>query len=119
MKSAIPVQDQIVELNKKLQLHEGDKKAYIEASNATINQNNENIAALRHENKALHKKLADVINGDDKVIDKALGDRKIEKQALRNKPGREAVQIIDQKVSFLSKMPPDSRGAHNWYTRQF
>lgn len=98
MRNQIPVQDQIAELNKKLQLHEGDLKAYIEASNQNINQNNERIASLRHENKDLHKKLADVINGDDKVIEKALGDRKIEKQALRSKPGREAVQIIDQKV---------------------
>lgn len=98
MRNQIPVQDQIAELNKKLQLHEGDLKAYIEASNQSINQNNERIGSLRHENKELHKTLADVINGDDKVIDKALGDRKIEKQALRSKPGREAVQIIDQKV---------------------
>lgn len=101
MRNQIPVQDQIAELNKKLQLHEGDLKAYIEASNQNINQNNERIASLRHENKDLHKKLADVINGDDKVIEKALGDRKIEKQALRSKPGREAVQIIDQKVKHV------------------
>jgi len=98
MRGAVSPQDQISELNKKLQLHEGDLKAYIEASNTEINQNNEQIASLRHENKQLHRRLADVINGDDKVIDKALGDRKIEKQALKSKPGREAVQIIDQKV---------------------
>ena len=75
---------------------------YFQASNYEINQNNEQIASLRHENKQLHRRLADVINGDDKVIDKALGDRKIEKQALKSKPGREAVQIIDQKVKHNS-----------------
>ena len=65
--SKISVQDDIAELNKKLQLHEGDLKAYNEASQHKINSNNERIAALRHGNKQLHKKLADVINGDDKV----------------------------------------------------
>ena len=99
------VQDQITELTKKLTLHEGDLRAYDEASKHEIALNNEKIAELRSGNKALHKQLADAVNGDAKVIDRALGDRKVERQALRSKPGREAVEIIDQKVcDYIKKL---------------
>lgn len=99
------VQDQITELTKKLTLHEGDLRAYDEASKQEIAVNNEKIAELRSGNKALHKQLADAVNGDAKVIDRALGDRKVERQALRSKPGREAVEIIDQKVcDYIKKL---------------
>jgi predicted nucleic acid-binding Zn-ribbon protein len=99
------VQDQITELSKKLALHEGDLKAYDEASKQEIQQNFEKITELRASNKTLHKKLADSVNGDCKVIENALGDRKVEKQALRSKPGREAVEIIDQKVcDYIKKL---------------
>ena len=99
------VQDQITELSKKLALHEGDLKAYDEASKQEIQQNFEKITELRASNKTLHKKLADSVNGDCKVIENALGDRKVERQALRSKPGREAVEIIDQKVcDYIKKL---------------
>ena len=99
------VQDQITELSKKLTLHEGDLKAYDEASKQEIQQNFEKITELRASNKTLHKKLADSVNGDCKVIENALGDRKVERQALRSKPGREAVEIIDQKVcDYIKKL---------------
>jgi len=99
------IQDQITELSKKLTLHEGDLKAYDEASKQEIQQNFEKITELRASNKTLHKKLADSVNGDCKVIENALGDRKVERQALRSKPGREAVEIIDQKVcDYIKKL---------------
>jgi len=99
------VQDQIADLQKKLTLHEGDLKAYDEASKHEIAQNNAQIAQLRAGNKALHRRLAEAKNGDAKVIENALGDRKAERQALRSKAGREAVDIIDQKVcDYMKKL---------------
>ena len=73
-------QDQINELQKKLTLHEGDLKAYDEASKAEIAGNNEMIAQLRASNKQKHKQLAEAVNGDSKVIENALGDRRVERQ---------------------------------------
>ena len=96
-------QDQINELQKKLTLHEGDLKAYDEASKADIARNNELIAQMRASNKQKHRQLAEAVNGDAKVIENALGDRRVERQALRSKPGREAVEIIDQQVCDLKK----------------
>merc|ERR1712212_640541 len=73
------VQDQIADLQKKLTLHEGDLKAYDEASKHEIAQNNAQIAQLRAGNKALHRRLVEAKNGDAKVIENALGDRKAER----------------------------------------
>lgn len=73
-------QDQINELQKKLTLNEGDLKAYDEASKADIAHNNEMIAQLRANNKQKHKQLAEAVNGDSKVIENALGDRRVERQ---------------------------------------
>lgn len=76
----LSTQDQINELQKKVTLLEGDLKAYDEASKAEIAQNNEQIARMRAENKHKHKQLADAVNGDAKVIENALGDRRVERQ---------------------------------------
>ena len=73
-------QDQINELQKKFTLHEGDLKAYEEASKSKIAQNNETIAQLRQMNKLMHRQLAEAVNGDSKVIENALGDRRVERQ---------------------------------------
>jgi len=99
----VSTQDQITELQKKVTLLEGDLKSYDEESKSNIAYNNELIARMRADNKLKHKQLADAVNGDAKVIENALGDRRVERQALRSKPGREAVEIIDQQVCDLNK----------------
>lgn len=93
-----PVQEQISEITKKIQLLEGDRKAYYESSQWSIKKNREIIARMRQENKTLHKTLADLLAGDDKVIDEAFEGRHVERAALRNKSGKTAIMIIDQKV---------------------
>ncbi|MGH0152943.1 UNVERIFIED_CONTAM: hypothetical protein FKN15_022966 [Acipenser sinensis] len=56
-----PLHEQISELQRKIQLLEGDRKAYYESSQWTIKKNKESILQLRKENKKLHKKLADTL----------------------------------------------------------
>uniref|UniRef100_A0A4W3H7I4 Uncharacterized protein n=1 Tax=Callorhinchus milii TaxID=7868 RepID=A0A4W3H7I4_CALMI len=56
-----PVQEQIWELQKKIQLLEGDKKAYFESSQWTIKKNKETILYLRNNNMKLHKELTDML----------------------------------------------------------
>ena len=76
----LSTQDQINELQKKVTLLEGDLKSYDEESKSNIAYNNELIARMRAENKLKHKQLADAVNGDAKVIENALGDRRVERQ---------------------------------------
>merc|ERR1712136_279608 len=82
----------------KIQLLEGDRKAYYESSQWSIKKNRDIISRMRSENKSLHKTLAEVLAGDDRVIDKAFQGRHVERAALRNKTGKMAVSVVDQKV---------------------
>ena len=93
MKYGVSIQDQINEANKKLQLHEGDLKAYKESTNQQMNENKQLIYELTVTNKQLHKQLASVLRGDEKVIEAALGDHKSEKQALKTKAGKDVVNV--------------------------
>ncbi|CAK8674702.1 outer dynein arm-docking complex subunit 3-like [Clavelina lepadiformis] len=93
-----PIQEQISEITKKIQLLEGDRKAYYESSQWSIKKNRDIIGRMRQENKSLHKSLANVLAGDDRVIDQAFQGRHVERAALRNKTGKMAISVVDQKV---------------------
>jgi len=98
-----PIQEQIVELTKKITLLEGDRKAYYESSQWSIKKNRDLIERLREENKDLHKTLAITLAGDDRVIDKALEGRHIERIALKNKSSNFAIDVMDTKLSERKK----------------
>ncbi|XP_069087981.1 outer dynein arm-docking complex subunit 3 isoform X2 [Pleurodeles waltl] len=93
-----PLHEQISELQRKIQLLEGDRKAFYESSQWTIKQNKEAILSLRQDNKKLHRKLAEILAGDEKVIKEAFHNRVVEMAAMRNKNGQAAIEIVDQKV---------------------
>ncbi|KAF5888850.1 ral guanine nucleotide dissociation stimulator-like 1 isoform X1, partial [Clarias magur] len=93
-----PIQEQISELQRKIQLLEGDRSAQYESSESLIQKNREKILQLRQENKVLHRKLAEQLAGDEKVIRDAFQSRSSEKAAYRNMSGKVAVQLLDQKV---------------------
>ena len=64
--------DELVELQKKYQLLEGDRKAYYETSQWTIKQNRDTLLAAKDENKALRAELAKTLRergSDDKLRD--------------------------------------------------
>uniref|UniRef100_A0A3P9APN5 ODAD1 central coiled coil region domain-containing protein n=1 Tax=Esox lucius TaxID=8010 RepID=A0A3P9APN5_ESOLU len=90
-----PLHDQITELQRKMQLLEGEKSAYYESAESSIKKNRDSILKLRQENKRLHKKLAD---GDEHVIKDAFQSRGMEKAAFRNMSGKVALKVLDQKV---------------------
>ncbi|XP_010871135.1 coiled-coil domain-containing protein 151 isoform X1 [Esox lucius] len=93
-----PLHDQITELQRKMQLLEGEKSAYYESAESSIKKNRDSILKLRQENKRLHKKLADALAGDEHVIKDAFQSRGMEKAAFRNMSGKVALKVLDQKV---------------------
>ncbi|XP_062891641.1 coiled-coil domain-containing protein 151 isoform X1 [Mobula hypostoma] len=93
----VPVQEQIWDLQKKIQLLEGDRKAYYETSQDKIKKNKETIQHLRQEIKQLHKALAGALVSDKKLVQASFQDHH-DKMALRNKSGKDIMVAMDQKV---------------------
>ncbi|ESO81977.1 hypothetical protein LOTGIDRAFT_237180 [Lottia gigantea] len=98
-----PTAEQIDELKSKISLLEGDRKAYYESASYAIKQNRENIQSLRKETQSLRKRLSDKLNKDQDVIGKAFHDRPVERAALSNKSGKQAITVLDHKVSDTAK----------------
>ncbi|KAH1176135.1 outer dynein arm-docking complex subunit 3 [Mauremys mutica] len=93
-----PVHEQISELQNKIQLLEGDRKAFYENSQWTLKKNRESIQSLRQENKKLHKKLAAILAGDAQIIKEVFRDRAAEKASLKNKSGEGAIEVINHRL---------------------
>ncbi|XP_032383325.1 coiled-coil domain-containing protein 151 isoform X1 [Etheostoma spectabile] len=111
-----PLHDQITEMQRKIQLLEGDRTAYYESSQSTIKKNRDTIRQLRQENKRLCRKLADVNSGDKNIIKAAFQNRGLEKDAYRNMSGKAALLTLDQRV--LSKMKRLNALKHTTQTHQ-
>jgi len=92
------IQEQIDEYKRKINLIEGDRKAYYESAEWTMKQNKEKIGKLRKENKELHKLKADRLAADEHVVNKGLEDHPKERNALRDKSGNVAILKMDEKV---------------------
>ncbi|XP_048377909.1 coiled-coil domain-containing protein 151 isoform X2 [Stegostoma tigrinum] len=95
--SRVPVQEQIWDLQKKIQLLEGDRKAYYESSQCKIKKNKDTIQYVREENKRLHRVLAGALLSNEKLVKESFQDQH-EKAALRNKSGKDVIMVMDQKV---------------------
>ncbi|KAI7807686.1 coiled-coil domain-containing protein 151 [Triplophysa rosa] len=90
--------DQITQLQRKNQLLEGDKNAYLESSQTAIKTTRDTVIQLRQENKDLHKKLAKSLAGDEQVIREAFQSYGVERAAFSNMSGKAAQTVLDQKV---------------------
>ncbi|XP_048056356.1 coiled-coil domain-containing protein 151 [Megalobrama amblycephala] len=90
-----PIHDQISELQRKIQLLEGDRSAYFESSQSAIKKNRETILQLRQENKNLHKKLAE---GDEQLIKDVFQGRGVEKASFRNMSVKSARTVLEKEV---------------------
>ncbi|XP_020647384.3 outer dynein arm-docking complex subunit 3 isoform X1 [Pogona vitticeps] len=93
-----PIHEQISELQNKIQLLEGDRKAFYENSQWNIKKNKESILRLRQENKKLHQKLADVLAGEEKIIKAAFQEHPAEQGSVKNKTGEGAIQMINHRL---------------------
>ncbi|XP_002761807.4 outer dynein arm-docking complex subunit 3 [Callithrix jacchus] len=90
---------QVAELHRKIQLLEGDRKAFFESSQWNIKKNQETISQLREETKALELKLLDLLKGDEKVVQAVIQEWKSEKPYLKNRTGQQALEHLDHRLS--------------------
>ncbi|XP_037621569.1 coiled-coil domain-containing protein 151 isoform X1 [Sebastes umbrosus] len=111
-----PLHEQIAEMQRKIQLLEGDRAAYYESSQSSIKRNTESIRQLRQDNKRLCRKMAEANAGDENIIKVAFHNRGMEKDAYRHMTGKAALTILDQKV--LSKMKRLNALKHATHTHQ-
>ncbi|PNI51394.1 CCDC151 isoform 3 [Pan troglodytes] len=77
------VHSQVAELHKKIQLLEGDRKAFFESSQWNIKKNQETISQLRKETKALELKLLDLLKALEH-LDHRLREKVKQQNALRH-----------------------------------
>lgn len=97
--SKISVHAQVVELQRKIQLLEGDRKAFYESSQWNIKKNQDTISQLQEETKVLQLQLTDLLKGDEKVIQAVIQEWKSEKPYLKNKTGQQALEHLDHQLS--------------------
>ncbi|KAM7009303.1 coiled-coil domain-containing protein 151 isoform 2-T2 [Tautogolabrus adspersus] len=111
-----PLHDRITEMQRKIQLLEGDRTAYYESSQSTIKRNRVSIHQLRQENQLLYRKLAEANTGNENVIKVAFQNRGLEKEIFRNMSGKAALTTLDHSV--LSKMKRLNALKHTTQTKQ-
>ncbi|XP_034233396.1 coiled-coil domain-containing protein 151 [Thrips palmi] len=92
----------IIELKKKIQLSEGQRKAHYEECESEKKRNAEKIRQLKKEVKELRIKLSQPPTCDGNVLKKYCQNPK-ETCALREKKNEDAVEIMDLKVIDLKK----------------
>nr|XP_023408165.1 coiled-coil domain-containing protein 151 isoform X1 [Loxodonta africana] len=93
------VHTRVAELQRKIQLLEGDRKAFYESSQWTIKKNQETINQLHEEIKALQLQLVNLLQGDEKVVQEVIREWKSEKSYLKNRTGQQALEFLDHRLS--------------------
>ncbi|XP_054939416.1 outer dynein arm-docking complex subunit 3 [Physeter macrocephalus] len=93
------VHTQVAELQRKIQLLEGDRKAFYESTQWSIKKNQETINQLHEETRALQLQLTDLLQGDEKVIQAVIREWKSEKPYLKNRTGQQALEHLDHRLS--------------------
>ncbi|KAL1449805.1 hypothetical protein WDU94_002279 [Cyamophila willieti] len=93
---------QIVELKKKIQLSEGQRKAHYEECDAEKKRNVEIIAELKKQAKELHEEIGRTPSCDEEILKKSQKHPK-ETFILKHKSSETAVHILDDKVINLNK----------------
>lgn len=102
--SGVTIAEEIEELRRKISLLDGDRKAYYENSQWTMQMNKEIVQKLRSKNKEIRLELAKKKAGDEKVIDDAFSVQDpIRHCAMRGMSGKEAIAKLDQQVCEMKK----------------
>lgn len=96
MKSSVHAQ--VLELQRKIQLLEGDRKAFYESSQWNMKKNQDTINQLQEETKALHVQLKDLLQGDSKVIQAIIQEWKSEKPFLKNRTCEQALEHLEHQL---------------------
>nr|XP_034366373.1 coiled-coil domain-containing protein 151 isoform X3 [Arvicanthis niloticus] len=95
MKSSVHAQ--VLELQRKIQLLEGDRKAFYESSQWNMKKNQDTINQLQEETKSLHMQLKDLLQGDSKVVQAIIQEWKSEKPYLKNRTC-EALEYLEHQL---------------------
>ncbi|KAM5308167.1 outer dynein arm-docking complex subunit 3 [Glossophaga mutica] len=93
------VHTQVAELQRKIQLLEGDRKAFYESTQWNIKKNQETINQLHEETRVLQLQLTDLLQGEEKVVQALIWEWKSEKPYLKNKTGQQALEHLDHQLS--------------------
>nr|CAD7400192.1 unnamed protein product [Timema cristinae] len=93
---------QIFEIKKKIQLSEGQRKAYFEECDLEKNKNTEKLRNLKKEIKQLYSQLGSFSKLDEDVFKVTKRPTK-DIMALKNKTGDEVVTVLDCKVIDMQK----------------
>ncbi|CAF1124147.1 unnamed protein product [Didymodactylos carnosus] len=99
MKLSLP--EQIEEIRKKRELLAGCQEAFTEQVDLQTDKNKRKISQLQKENKEQRRKLKELLEGDEKVLNEAFSGRKDERAALKNKSGYIAIQLTDEQLGDL------------------
>ncbi|XP_044901746.1 outer dynein arm-docking complex subunit 3 isoform X2 [Felis catus] len=91
------VNAQVAELQKKIQVLEGDRKAFYERTQWTIKKNEKTINQLHEETRTLHLHLADLLQGDEKMVQAVIREWKSEKPYLKNRTGQ-ALEYLEHQL---------------------
>ncbi|XP_063084786.1 outer dynein arm-docking complex subunit 3 isoform X7 [Cavia porcellus] len=89
---------EVVELQRKIQLLEGDRKTNYENTQWNMKKNQEAISHLHEEIKALQGQLTDLLQGDEKVVQAIIQEWKEEKPYLKNRMTQNQLQYLEEKV---------------------
>ncbi|OBS79416.1 hypothetical protein A6R68_18167, partial [Neotoma lepida] len=92
------VHAQMLELQRKIQLLEGDRKAFYESSQWNIKKNQDTISQLQEEIKALRTQLRDLLQGDSKVVQAIIQEWKSEKPYLKNRTCEQALEYLEHQL---------------------
>ncbi|XP_040041756.2 coiled-coil domain-containing protein 151 isoform X2 [Gasterosteus aculeatus] len=111
-----PHHDQITEMQRKIQLLEGDRSASYESSQSTVRSNSEHIRRLRQDNKRLCRELAEANAGDGNIVTKALRNSGLKKDAYCSVSGKTALTTLEHRV--LSKKKQLNALKHTSQTHQ-
>ncbi|XP_063710262.1 outer dynein arm-docking complex subunit 3-like [Symsagittifera roscoffensis] len=89
--------EEIAELVAKIQLIEGDRRAFIESSDFTSKSNDAKISALRAENKELANKFRKSTTCDDETLNKVFKGHDMKKEAFKNKEPDDTIDELHNK----------------------
>ncbi|XP_037063575.1 coiled-coil domain-containing protein 151 isoform X1 [Peromyscus leucopus] len=92
------VHAQVLELQRKIQLLEGDRKAFYESSQWNMKKNQDTINQLQEETKALRMQLKDMLQGDSKVVQAIIQEWKSEKPYLKNRTCEQALEHLEHQL---------------------
>lgn len=92
------IHQQIVEMQREVQLLERNRAASYEKKESTIKKSRETILQLREENKMLQRQVAEARAGDEHAIKAAFNNRGMEESAYRNLSGKTALTVLEQLV---------------------